>query len=387
MAAALLWLQACTVSLPEPTTYSALATQAAPVDENQLLDVGIVLFGTVQQEFTEQELEQRVPEIRLVESHYMPVVLKHTLEATEQWGQIFVSADNGIQIDLLLEGTIIESSSHTLRVHMRAVDSTGRVWLDDDYLEYVGGNQFGELTLGVNDPFQSLYNRVANDLLAFRQSTISPSDANEIRTLAQIRFGQEYAPGMLGDYYSINGEGLAKLERFPALNDPIWPHIQNIQAREQMFHNLMQDRYQTFAREIGANYYDYRMTSYRELIELRNRQAEATGDLIRGTLWLGVAVATADTDSLLGTATTALSAATGTQLINQGLTALDNSTAFIDELAASFGDSAAPLAVEFEEESIMLTGSAQEQYLQWKDYLQRLYELESGNDSILEAAQ
>ena len=130
----------------------------------------------------------------------MPVVLKHTLEATGQWGQVFVVADDSIQTDLLLAGTIIESSSHTLRVHMKAVDSTGRVWLDNDYLEHVGDNRYGEFALGVNDPFQSLYNRVANDLFEIRQTTISPEETSQIRLLTQLKFGQDYAPTMLGDY-------------------------------------------------------------------------------------------------------------------------------------------------------------------------------------------
>src|SRR5690606_18505660 len=103
----------------------------------------------------------------------------------------------------------------------------------------VGDNVFGAQSLGVNDPFQGIYNRIANDLLAFRQTR----DTGQLRQVALMRFGSRIAPEAYGDYLAVDRRGIAALERLPAPDDPVHARMQQIRLRDRAFHGALQTRY------------------------------------------------------------------------------------------------------------------------------------------------
>jgi hypothetical protein len=83
----------CLMMLAGCATYDAQKVGPTPIlqaqseiPEEQLLDVGILVFES--QELTEKQAKKEGtnPEIRKAESHYIPYHLKNTMQQSSHWG-------------------------------------------------------------------------------------------------------------------------------------------------------------------------------------------------------------------------------------------------------------------------------------------------------------
>src|SRR5512145_2244661 len=111
-----------------------LSTAAEPVPEEELLDVGIVLFdsGVPEGEVDKEVLEELIREgtfvhIRRSESVYMSVLLRSTLQKTGNWGSVWISPRPTTAADVNVVGKILHSDGDQVRLVVTATDSTGRV--------------------------------------------------------------------------------------------------------------------------------------------------------------------------------------------------------------------------------------------------------------------
>lgn len=367
-------LASCVVNIPQETEFVDLNRSTIVTDEDQLLDVGIVIFDEGLGELSDDEINQKLPAIRSAESHYMPIMLKQTLSYANAWGEILIVNDENFKTDVLVTATIVSSNGHTAHLHVEVSDATGKVWLNKEYIEHVGDNVYGQDRLGVNDPFQSLYNRISNDMYNYQKLNLSENANTHIRALSEIRFASDFSSEVFGSYFETIEENEYQLVRLPSEDDQLLAHVRAIRERDRMFQHLLLDRYSRFSREIGSTYFDWRRNNYLELLELQRSQTTARNNVIKGALWLGAAVAASDVDSFLGAATTAIAATNGVNLITDGLAGMEISSAFIEESTASFGNDVSTQVVNLEEETIVLTGTAEEQYQQWKNYLQEMYQ-------------
>ena len=76
-----------------------------------------------------------------------------------------------------------------LRLKITATDSKKIKWIDRVFEDRATGLGYENPT---EDPFQDLYNEVANVLLAFRNS-LSSTDSSNIKEIAKLRFGLDLA--------------------------------------------------------------------------------------------------------------------------------------------------------------------------------------------------
>ena len=82
--------------------------------EEQLLDVGILVFESdkiTQEQANEEHTSQ---EIRKAERHFMPYHLKNTLQQSSYWGAVRVLPSETESIDVLVKGKVLESNGATL---------------------------------------------------------------------------------------------------------------------------------------------------------------------------------------------------------------------------------------------------------------------------------
>src|SRR5262245_38688231 len=149
---------------PQPTLK---ATRDVP--EPELLDVGIAIFDPGLPK-TDEEREKATkalvfPEVRQAEARYFPYVLKQTLEDTGHWGAVRVIPRPSKSVDLTVEGRIVSSDGERLVLAINAVDSTGRVWIENKEYEDLAAKLSYREAIGQGlDPFADLYIQVANDL-------------------------------------------------------------------------------------------------------------------------------------------------------------------------------------------------------------------------------
>jgi hypothetical protein len=381
----LLTLCGCTTYIPPPSIYTPLQIPEERVEEALLLDVAISLFDNTPQTGQANSLDPALDDVRRVESRYMPVMLRNTLEKADSWGELYVLPEPADNHDVLVEGSIVESSPHTLKLQVRATDATGRLWFDRLYTEHVGNNTYMVSGTPVVDPFQSLYNRVANDMLAYTRSNLDATSITRIRQVAQVKFGNEYAPELYGHYLRTGRNGRSEIVGLPPENDPVQLHLANIRKRDRMFQTVLQQNYQDFSRRVHENYFNFRQSSYVELNFLREQQAASRNQILTGLLLLGTAYVLVETDSNRvdqGSINAAAVAAAvyGVGQIYQGANSYPDKSEFMQGLSESFVRDAGPKVIELDEKVIILSGSVEEVFQQWKVLLREMFEEDRGLD-------
>jgi hypothetical protein len=372
-----LLLAGCAVHIPESSPYTDLAVSSTPTEEELLLDVAIGLFSfdPPMQEKGRPDLQRN--DILTAEARYMPVMLRHTLALGKTWGEIYVLPAISSDHDVQVEARIVEASAHTLELAVTVRDATGKEWFERGYTEHVGDNVYGDQSIGVDDPFQGIYNRIANDMLAYVHNSLDEQKLTTIRNTAELKFGNEFAPQVYGQYLQTD-DAIVQALRMPPANDPTVLHLREIRQRDRAFQGLLQDHYIAFATQVADNYYEYRRQSFRELQDLQSQQREARGDVIDGALWLGAAAAIGNIDGALGVATSAGAAVVGAVKVGRGIMAYPDRSFFIDEVTESFATEVVTQTVELDEEVVILSGSAEEVYGEWKDILRALFVEERG---------
>ncbi|MGV3592345.1 MAG: hypothetical protein ACO1PZ_11700 [Gammaproteobacteria bacterium] len=361
----------CAVHVPQASPYTSLQTAPDSVAESQLLDVAIAQF-TFDPPLYRGKPDLQLAAVREAESRYMPVMLRHALTQSGAWGAIHVLPVADRSHDLRVEGDILDSESHTLSLRMTVIDASGALWFERIYTEHAGDAVLGEDALGVNDPFDGLYNRIANDLLHEVQQR-DASVLTALRNLAELQFGNEFVPDLYSSYLTTDRKGITSITHMPPVNDPAVEHLRQIRQRDRAFQDLLQRHYVDFARSIAGSYYEYRRQTYRELQDLRRQQKAARNDIVGGAVLLGVAVATSNIDDALATVGSATAAVAGVVKIVNGVTSYSPDSPFLVELEESFSSDVVEETIMLDEEVVLLSGSVESLYEQWKDILLALF--------------
>ena len=374
---------------PLPQLQAVQAVEEVPAE--RLLDVGIHLFdpGIPKEVEENPDLadEKRIyPEIRRAEARYMPSQLRDTLEGTAQWGAVRVVPSLVDSTDLVVDGRILESTGTELKLAIRAVDATGRVWLDQDYSGNADTRSYREGGNLGRDPFENVYVTIANDLLAARRAMNDPQLA-EIQRVAELRFAAEFAPVAFGEYLAKDPKsGLYKVSRLPAGNDPLLQRVEAIRERDASMVDTVSDGYASFSERMDEAYSNWRRYTYDEIVAEEKLKAQARARIALGALAVAAAVLVPDScgNSDCARVVDAArygAAAGGTMAVMSGLKKREEAkmhTDVLKELSNSFESEAAPLVVDVEGRTLRLTGTAEQQYAEWRRLLHELYVEETG---------
>lgn len=321
------------------------------------------------------------PDMRKAESRYFAVELRNTLESSAQWGAVRVAPENVQFVDLAVTGRIIESTGKHLVLEITARDATGRVWLDGR--RYEGDADIGsyktDAALKARDPFQNVFSNIANDLLAAR-AKLDAGSLREVRQVTELSFAQDLAPASLSGYLQKDDKAkpaLVHVVRLPADNDPVAQRVHRIRERDTAVIDTLDGYYTGFAEQMQQPYGDFRRTSYDEIDKEDRARASARARTILGAA--AVAASILAPSSCNGTTSCNLESAAryagsigGVAAFLSGLKkysdARTHAQAFA-ELARSFQSEVATQVVDVDGRSLKLTGTAEEQYRQWRELL------------------
>ncbi len=373
----------------EVITINATPALAAieDVPEELLLDVGIRVFDpNLPEEIEEQNIARLVAGVRNAEARYMPNMLRDTLQETGHWGAVRVLPRGSENVDVMIGGRILVSDGETLTLEIFAHDATGRVWIDNrEYTDLAGRlNYRNDVSQTSFDPFQDLYNEIANDLIAFRQ-TLSDKQVARVREVTELRFAADLAPVAFGNYLKEE-DGRFEARRLPARGDPMIDRVRKIRERELLFIDTLDRHYGVFANQIGPAYDDWRRFNYDEVVELRRLERDIKRRTITGAaLIVGGLAVDANTDSAYASYAGKLGAIVGLTAI---LSTLPNRPELqvhaqtMRELGDSFAVEVRPAVLEVEGKTITLTGSVDEQFDQWRELLREIYSTETGLPAV-----
>ena len=355
-----------------------VATQE--LDSSELLDVAIVVFDS--EELTDKEIGELglSEEIRRAEERYIPIHLKYTMQRTGHWGAVrVVPAENAAHVQVL--GTIIRSDGEQLSLDIEAYDSRGVPWFEKSYREELDLVDFHGTSPGEKDPFQDLYNTIANDLVEHR-SQLTPDAIREIQQISELRTAQDMASDAFTGHLSRNEEGRYSLIRLPVESDPMLKRVRAVQVRDDMLLDTINGYYEIYYNDLWQPYGDWRKLYNEELAALNKVKKQALTRQLLGLVSVigGVALSTGNSNlsnsNLPGVMVMGGAAAIYSGFQKQEETKIHRDV--IEELSISFSSEAEPLVVEVVGETVRLTGSAEEQYQKWRDMLQQIYAAETG---------
>jgi len=343
------------------------------VPEEELLDVAIDLFSpsvddTDREQLTKEGIQ---PSVRKSEARYLPIHLRNTLQSTGQWGAVRVVPGVAEWAELLVFGKILKSNGKDLEVAIRAWDAAGEMWLDEEYHHRASPQSYAEETVDRLDPFQSLYNRIANDLVEERGKR-RRHELQRIREVARLRFAAEFAPDTFGPYLEADKKGRYRVLRLPAEGDPMLDRLALIRERDHLFVDTLNEYYSDFYARMDRPYDDWRGYSYAEQAAYDSLQKSSLVKKIIGGVAIVAGLLVPDERN---TGVKDVAIIGGIAAIDSAMRDSEDSKihkAALTELADSFGADVTPLLVDVDGKVTHLKGSAEAQFEQWRELLKRI---------------
>ncbi len=349
------------------------------IPEDRLLDVGIHVFGTgiPEEEYERYVLEEKgvFEEIRKSEARWIPINLKRTLEATGFWGAVRM-VPSATSVDVVVEGEILSSTGKKLDIAVVATDATGRKWLEKRYEQEADALAYEADS--TKEPFQSLYNRIANDLLKERND-LDAEDFGKVRAVAEMKFAGDLAPAAFSDYLAVR-KGRTSLARLPAEGDPMMARVSAIRERDHMFIDTLNEYYADLYSKMEPPYRGWRSASYEEQRALDELNRAATWRKVLGAIAIGAGVY-ASGKGRTGSNVGEIAILGGMVAVMDGFdksaeTKMNREA--LKELAASFDSEVQELLFDVEGEVLRLKGSVETQYASWRQLLRDLFASETG---------
>lgn len=382
----------CTVNSVIVADETELVVADEPVDEAHLLDIGIVEFRAGIEDDNDPRETRVYEEIRLAETKYLAYHLKTTLQGTGHWGAVRVIPTREAFTDVIISGEIRRSDGEFVELDVSVEDAAGRHWYDKTYETQTGVTSYSERRDRRLDPYQKVFNEIANDLQAYAD-TLPPKQLQQTRQISELRFFADMSPLAYGQHLEEGGDGIFNVVRLPAENDPTVGRLRQIRERDRLVVDTLNEHYANFYYGIAMPYRNWRKVSRQESIAFREVKRSARIQALVGVVVLAGSLAV-DTQNSSSSTQRRVKQSLQYYGINEGLNRIvggiqrgreaDAHIGAIAELSESFGAQAAPMVVSVEGQERRLTGTAQAQYEGWRRLLKEIYQAETGFSQQIE---
>jgi hypothetical protein len=388
-------LSGCVVRDTKPLPKINTVQAQQQIAQDELLDVAVRTFDAgIPEEIKDDPdalAKKRIyPEIRQAESRYMATTLRNTLEGSGHWGAVRVVPENVEFVDVLVNARILESTGQHLALEVTVMDSTGRTWINKKKYETDAdlGSYKTDASLKARDPFQNVYSQIANDMVMFREK-LAANDRRDVRRVTELRFAKDLAPEAMGSYLANDTKtGMMKVVRLPASGDPMSQRLDRIRERDDGVVDTVNGYYSNFSDQMAESYGNWRRTSYDEIekeMRLRNQARTRTflgAAAVLASVFVPTQCSSVDTNCRrIESAARTAGVIGGTASVLSGLKKYSDARVqaqALKELSESFQAEVAPQVVDVEGRTLRLTGSAEEQYREWRELLRQLYLEENG---------
>ena len=342
----------------------------------ELLYIGILLFDP---NIPEEEDDFIFPEIRKAEARYMPFHLKKTLQDTGFWGGVWVLPEISEAIDLIVTGRIEVSDGLDISIRIGVWDITGKEWVNKVYSSTIAQSSYSKRRDLTQDPYQNVYNKIANDLVKIKQQ-YETEQLERISEIGDIRFAAELIPNVYNEYLVKDKKNIYQAQRLPDDDDAIMQRVYNIQEREFLLLDTLNEYYAQLYENISQPYEDWRKLSREDMITYQELKKSARTRQLLGAAALLGAIAS-DGDSRASSTMRQMAIYGGMEAMRSGFGKASEAKIYkesMKELGTAFDSQAEPLIIELEGQTIRLTGNAQEKFLEWRKLLKQIYIDETG---------
>ena len=358
--------------------YEKISLERAQIEipEEELLDIGILLFDP---NIPDEDKELIFPEIRKAEARYIPYHLKKTLQDSGFWGGVWVLPEKSEAIDLIISGRIEVSNGLDVSIRIGVWDITGKEWVNKVYSSTIAQSSYSKRRDLTQDPYQNIYNKIANDLVQIKQD-LKQQELQRINEIGDIRFAAELIPGVYKDYLTKNKKNIYEAVRLPDNEDSMMQRVYNIQEREFLLLDTLNEYYAQLYENISQPYENWRKLSREDMITYEELKKSArTRKMLGAAALIGAIVS--DGDSQASKSMQQMAIYGGMEAMKSGFSKTSEAKIYkesMKELGTAFDTEAEPLIIELEGQTIRLTGSAQEKFLEWRKLLKQIYTDETG---------
>ncbi len=389
----------------------------AEISENDLLEVRISTFASGENADEDAKAKRVSREIRRAEGYYIATKLRDTMQKSGHWGPVRVIPAIKNNGEIAVSGEILESDGEILKLFLVVSDASGTNWYSKEYSGVVDQDRYETAEKQGSDPFQSLYNQMANDI-AQKFNTLPKKRVYQIRQIAELKFAAEFAPDIYGGYLkkgkivqkptkndflgslfsgtksskTNESKGTYKVIRLPSNDDPSFQRIQRIRARENQLVETLDAQYDGLAHNIQAAYTQWRTSRLTEMNAVRKAEKleseRAAKAVVTGLLGTALIVAGAQSNTncpSCGTAGISVGSVVLAEAVREAIQLSETAGAdrklhqiALEELGESLASEVTPVVLEVEGEAVELTGSVEDKFRQWRVILKKLHEQEVG---------
>ena len=341
------------------------------------------------------------PQLRNAEAMRVAVKLREQIAKRGTFRDVVVSPDTSASAEFYLLARIDESNGEDLKLRWGLVDATqtyripancrrSNCWKTDDVRLWEGWHEINDVS--TTDPFEPLYAKIADqvhkamtDLARKHESQVEKnrrqatggrgsrlSELEEAAAARSVVFAAFFAPDIYGDAIQQQ-RGRLKLSYLPSQDGDEWARIEAFRSRDERFAVLVSEQYDGFAGQMGKPYAEWQKENFPLARQARLARRESTWSGIAGAIGAVAAIDAAD-DGREGTAG-ALAAVSAAAIANsiqerKEASALQEQ---INELGAAAQLVLKPMVVATQDSTVTLTGTAREQFTQWRALLRDLY--------------
>ena len=373
-------LAGCNTTTVKTTSYEQVHLESEVTPEELLLDVGVGIFNPGIDALSVEE-EGVYPKIREAEARFIPFKLMETLQHTGNWGVVRVVPDRISEMDIWVDGEILKSDGENLWLQVSVEDASGKRWFSKKYTDIAGKYSYDGTTANRSEPFQKIYNQIANDMLAYRNQ-YDAGEIRTIRTIAELKFARDFSPEVFHDYLELDEKGRYSITRLPAEGDPSLQQIRQIRERDNIFVDTMQQYYASFVNQMEAPYREWREAYFLESQALKEVKSESNARLIGGALAVLAGILAQGVDSRTANTAGWVGIGAGAAAIQSGLQKREEAKIHVEaleEVSASLDSEIEPHSIDLEDRTVTLTGTVREQYGQWRRILKEIHATETGS--------
>jgi hypothetical protein len=357
--------------------------QEAQMSDAELLDIGVVLFDDGVDILDDESAAYS--SVRQSEAVWFSSQLKDTIESSNAWGLVRTLPSKSMIIDVTVAGKLVESNGEVVTLDIEVEDASGQQWFQKQYHQQASSYAYNpELDLP-GDPFQAMFNEIANDLFDHR-AQLSLQQKVKIRNVAKVLFARDFVPAAFDEYITTNEEGAFDLLRVPAESDPMMQRVNQIQARNDLFLDVIQDYYRAFNKKMTLPYDEWRKLSYKEVVYERQLREQARKEKIAGLMvMVGGLAAASEGGNRLTRGVGHIGIYSGARIFANSFAKRDEAflhSSTLREMGASLEAELEPSVVDLQDRSVTLSGTVDDQFQEWRRILSRMFEVEQGEVSV-----
>ncbi|VAX08076.1 hypothetical protein MNBD_GAMMA26-1721 [hydrothermal vent metagenome] len=353
-----------------------------------IFDPGLPLDAHGEIDYERVEEENIWPQLRRAEAKRFAIQTKQALEKIRAFGSVSVVPTANTTGDLFLLGSVDYSDSEIVKITATVVDSTGKIWGKRQFEHRVSTGFFRDSLNDNKNPYGPVFRQMGDYVYTL---LLQRSEARKktIKDTAMLRYAQAYSPEVFNQYVgtTLVGGMFGLQERYeftllslPSENDAMLNRIESLRHQEQMFIDRLQDQYTAFDMNTVEAYRAWQKETLPEAKAARKARSDKTTKQIIGGLLTAAAIigATQADSSLQGVlvAGAAVGAVYSFKRASELDAELSVHKATLNEMGENLDIALGAQSLELDNKTIELTGTAGEQYEQWKAHLYKIYQLE-----------